>query len=68
MSALDQAIKAAGGLSALAKRLGVKPQVVWNWRRRGIPAEWILEIERATDGKVTRHQLDAKLYPVEQAA
>lgn len=31
-------IKNAGGTSAFAKLLGVSPQCVSNWKRRGIPA------------------------------
>lgn len=67
MSALERAIEVAGGLSALAFRLGVKPQVVHNWRKRGIPPQRVLEIERATQGLVTRHQLHPDLYPQESA-
>ena len=32
-------IDSVGGL-ALAKELDVVPQVIWNWRRRGIPRGW----------------------------
>lgn len=65
MSAIKRAIKAAGGPSALATRLGVKPQHVVNWRSRGVPAERVLDIEAATDGKVTRYELRPDLYPAE---
>lgn len=73
MNALQAAIDAAGTLTELARRLNVTPQVVSNWRSRGIPAERVLDVERATandDGvpMVTRHQLRPDLYPVEQAA
>jgi hypothetical protein len=37
MELLDQAIKAAGGVSALARHLGVKPNTVSNWQVRGLP-------------------------------
>jgi DNA-binding transcriptional regulator YdaS (Cro superfamily) len=66
---LERAIDAAGGLSELARRLKVSPQRVQNWRSRGVPAEWVLEVERATvddEGgapRVTRHELRADLYP-----
>jgi len=65
MSAIKKAIRAAGGLSLLAAKLDVTPQVVVNWRKRGIPAERVLDIERATEGKVTRFQLRPDLYPRE---
>ena len=63
MSAIDQAISRAGGVSALAKLLGTSPQVVCNWRRRGIPAERVLAVEQATEGEVTRYDLRPDLYP-----
>lgn len=49
-----------GGQSALAKAIGVVPQVVNNWLRRGnVPAEYCPAIEKATSGKVTCEQLRA---------
>lgn len=37
----------------LAKRLGLAPQVVNNWQRRGrVPADYCPSIERVTGGKV----------------
>lgn len=66
MQAIEKAITAAGGLSKLADLLDVKPQVVHNWRSRGVPAERVLEVERVTG--VSRHQLRSDLYPRERAA
>lgn len=40
MNILDQSIQAAGGVSALAKSLDLEPNVVSNWRTRGIPIGW----------------------------
>lgn len=68
MSAIEQAIEAAGGLTKLADSLKVSPQVIFNWRKRGVPAERVLDVERATDGRVTRHELRPDLYPEERAA
>ena len=68
MQALERAVATIGGLSKLASRIGVRPQVIVNWRSRGIPAARVLDIERATEGKVTRHELRPDLYPVAQAA
>ena len=45
---LDKAIEAVGGPAKLAAAIGVKPQVVTNWRSRGVPAEQCPAIERAT--------------------
>ncbi len=41
--------------------------MVVHWRNRGVPAERVLEIEAATEGKVTRHELRPDLYPLEAA-
>lgn len=61
MSALEKAIKAAGGLTALADLIDTKPQVVLHWRKRGIPAERVIAIETATG--IKRHELRPDLYP-----
>lgn len=45
---LDKAIEVAGGPGKLAAALGVTPQVVTNWRARGVPAEQCPLIERKT--------------------
>jgi DNA-binding transcriptional regulator YdaS (Cro superfamily) len=74
MKALDRAIKLAGGLTNLANLIGVSPQVVCNWRKRGsIPATRVLQIEQATSDKngrplVLRHDLRPDLYPEDEAA
>lgn len=71
---IDLAIDAVGSLTDLAKRLEADPQVLVNWRKRGIPAERVLEVEKATIEpgsdvpKVTRHQLRPDLYPEEAKA
>ena len=65
MEPIERAIEQAGGLSKLADLLKVKPQVVHNWRSRGIPAERVLEIEAATG--IERHELRSDLYPKEAA-
>lgn len=67
---LERAIDAVGSQAAMAKALGVKPQHVWNWLNRDnrIPAEQVLPMEAATQGKVSRHELRPDLYPDDQAA
>jgi DNA-binding transcriptional regulator YdaS (Cro superfamily) len=62
MTALDEAIKLAGGLTALGKKIGSKPQVVSNWRTRGIPPERCADIESATGGRITRQQLRPDIF------
>lgn len=55
--------------TAAAKVIGVTPQAVSEVMRRKstVPATWCLPIERATQGKVTRHQLRPDLYPDDPA-
>lgn len=75
MKALERAIEVAGGLTKLADRLEVSPQVIVNWRKRGnVPPDRVLAIEAATVDAdsglpaVTRHDLRPDLYPVEVRA
>lgn len=63
MSALERAIEHVGGLTALANAIKTTPQVVVNWRKRGVPAERVIDIEVATRGEVSRHELRPDLYP-----
>jgi len=52
------AISAAGSMHKLGKLLDISPQAVFKWKR--IPAERIIEVERATG--VPREQLRPDLY------
>lgn len=61
MNALDKAILISGGLVALANKLGVKKAVVWNWKQRGVPAEFCPEIELITGRQVTCEELNSKI-------
>ncbi|MEI8144601.1 MAG: Cro/CI family transcriptional regulator [Alphaproteobacteria bacterium] len=56
---LEEAIKAAGGVSALARELGIAQPSVSNWDR--IPPERVLTVESLTG--VPRHVLRPDLYP-----
>ena len=63
LQALEEAIELAGGVSKLSRAIGVDtPQVVANWRRRGVPAEYCAAVERAVDRKVTRARLHPRLF------
>ena len=55
---LSQAIRAAGGVSELARRLGISQPSVSNWAR--VPAERVLAVEAATG--VRREVLRPDLY------
>ena len=63
-----EAIDSLGGVTAVARLCGVKPPSVWEWKRRGsIPIERCADIERATNGAVTRRDLRpddwARIWP-----
>lgn len=45
---IDLAIEAVGTLNELARRLGSDPQVLINWRKRGIPVSRVHEVSDAT--------------------
>ena len=58
---LDEAIRAAGGITALARRIGVSQPSVSNWDR--IPAERVLSVEAVTG--VARRVLRPDLFGTE---
>lgn len=60
---LDMAIRAAGGVGALARSLGISQPSVSNWQK--IPAERVLAVETATG--VPRTRLRPDLYPEDNA-
>lgn len=55
---LDEAISAAGGVTELARRIGIAQPSVSNWAR--VPAERVLSVEAATG--VSRMRLRPDLY------
>jgi DNA-binding transcriptional regulator YdaS (Cro superfamily) len=62
-AAIQRACELAGSQSALARMLQVTPQAVQNWCATGrVPAERVLEIEKATG--VSRHDLRPDIYPL----
>jgi len=57
---LDLAIRAAGGVGALARAIGIAQPSVSTWRK--VPAERVLAVEAATG--VSRSDLRPDLYPM----
>lgn len=62
---LERAILTVGSATALGRILGITCHAIAQWKR--VPAVHVLKIERATDGKVSRHELRPDLYPLEAA-
>ena len=69
VEALEKAVELAGGQTALAESIGVKQTHIWNWlnRDKRVPAERVIAVEQATDGRVSRHSLRPDIYPVDAA-
>ena len=67
LDALKTAIEIIGSQGKLAAALGYSQPSVSDWVNRSgrAPAEAVLDIERLTDGRVSRHQLRPDIYPVE---
>lgn len=62
--ALKRACEVAGGQKPLADRIGTTQSQVWYWltrSKRGVPAEFVLPIERETG--VSRGELRPDLWP-----
>ena len=65
---LSKAIEKAGSQVALAALLNIRQSHISNWmhRQKRIPAERVIDIEKATG--VSRHELRPDLYPIEDLA
>ena len=60
---IHEAILAAGGLTQVARRMGITPRRLDNWKRRGVPTAMVLEVCRGVEWRLTPHQLAPVLYP-----
>ncbi|MEG3641275.1 transcriptional regulator [Magnetococcus sp. PR-3] len=58
--ALRRAIRVSGGGSVVAKSLGISPSAVSQWQR--CPAERVLEVERLSQGRVSRYLLRPDVF------
>ena len=66
MSNLRKAIHLAGGITILARKIGLHKTAIYHWGE--CPAERVLAVAEATEWKVTPHELRPDLYPNEQDA
>lgn len=58
---IEQFIKDLGGPSKAAAAIGVEPNVVLNWRKRGqVPADKVLAVEKASG--ISRHELRPDVF------
>lgn len=58
MKGLAKAVELVGGTAALARKIGVHPNVVSNWKTRRVPAEHCPKIELLTDRQVRCEDLN----------
>lgn len=69
---LEIAIRLAGGVPTVAKTMDISQPAVHRWRARGkAPAGRVIDLERATGGRVTRYELRPDVFgpaPTDAAA
>jgi len=65
---IEKTISLFGSQRAFGEAIGVRQQHVCYWlhKSKKIPPEYVLAIERATNGEVTRHELRPDIYPPEE--
>jgi len=77
--ALKKAVELCGGQTELARLVNkhlpenvskASQALIWSWlfRTGKVLAEYVIAIEKATSGTVTRHELRPDLYPLEAPA
>lgn len=55
MSAIEEAIRNAGGVVRMASTLGTSPSVVSNWKARGrVPSDWLRRFSRVGQVAIER--------------
>jgi DNA-binding transcriptional regulator YdaS (Cro superfamily) len=70
MDGLNKAITYFGSRKAFASAIGVTPMAVSYWvqKKRNVTPERAIEIEKATNGAITRSELRPDLWPSNEAA
>ena len=68
MKAISYATQLMGTQEALGKLISVSQPTIHSWiaGEYTISGEYVIPVEKATNGKVTRHQLRPDLYPEEK--
>jgi len=67
VSPIKRAVQIAGGQSALARFIGVKPQAVQQWVASGrVPPVRVPRIVEAVGGAVSHHDLRPDIFPRER--
>ena len=66
-SKLETAIVDAGGFQAVAMRITeshqyVYPALIHGWLARQVPSKWVLALEQALNGKVSRYEMRPDVF------
>lgn len=56
----QKAVSAAGGSAVIAREIGISIAAITLWKRRGIPAQRVLDVERLTG--ISRHTLRPDVF------
>ena len=63
MRILDKISADVGGYVVIAKKLGLTPQAVYFWAKIDkVPAKWIQQLSKMTNGRITKEQIRPDLY------
>lgn len=67
VNAIIRVVEHLGSQRCLAQHLNITQQAVSSWISvaKRVPAEYVLKMEKLTNGKVTRYELRPDLYPIE---
>lgn len=63
LSYTKKALELAGGKSKFAASRNISKQAITRWSKTGVPARHVIALEKATNGKITRHELRPDIYP-----
>jgi len=66
VSALDRVTKYFGTQAQASAALGVTAMAFSQWKKRGVPVEVAIRIERVTQAAVKRSDLRPDIFPPEQ--
>lgn len=62
-SIIEKTIRFAGGQKALAEKIGITQQAVSKIKKTGkMPAERVIDAEKATAGQVSRYELRPDIF------
>ncbi len=67
--ALAKAVKILGSKTKVAEAIDVSPEILHSWMAKsncGISPRYVIPLEEATKGKVTRYELRSDIYIIDE--